>query len=91
MDSDPKTCPQLQICDISDVPKDDKEHISQPKGYFLTKIFHPNVGQQGEICVNTLKKDWKPDLGIKVFFNCSVSYTDKYRAIGVAERLVGTL
>lgn len=26
----------------------------------LTKIFHPNVAQpSGEICVNTLKKDWK--------------------------------
>jgi len=25
----------------------------------LTKIFHPNVAQpSGEICVNTLKKDW---------------------------------
>ena len=31
----------------------------------MTKIFHPNVGPSGEICVNTLKKDWKPDLGIK--------------------------
>jgi len=39
-----------------------------PKGYFLTKIFHPNVSQQGEICVNTLKKDWKSDLGIKHIF-----------------------
>merc|ERR1712119_35489 len=38
---------------------------SPPKGFFLTKIFHPNVGGNGEICVNTLKKDWKPDLGIK--------------------------
>lgn len=37
-----------------------------PKGFFLTKIFHPNVNSSnGEICVNTLKKDWKPDLGIK--------------------------
>jgi ubiquitin-conjugating enzyme E2 S len=42
--------------------------VSPPKGFFLTKIFHPNVGPQGEICVNTLKKDWKPDLGIKVIF-----------------------
>jgi len=31
-----------------------------PKGYFLTKIFHPNVSEKGEICVNTLKKDWDP-------------------------------
>lgn len=36
-----------------------------PKAYFITKIFHPNVASNGEICVNTLKKDWKPDLGIK--------------------------
>ncbi|KAJ8915078.1 hypothetical protein NQ315_014333 [Exocentrus adspersus] len=27
-----------------------------PKAYFLTKIFHPNVAPNGEICVNTLKK-----------------------------------
>jgi len=33
-----------------------------PKGFFLTKIFHPNVSDRGEICVNTLKKDWKSDL-----------------------------
>jgi len=31
-----------------------------PKGYFNTKIFHPNVSEKGEICVNTLKKDWNP-------------------------------
>ncbi|CAH0554768.1 unnamed protein product [Brassicogethes aeneus] len=36
-----------------------------PKAFFLTKIFHPNVASNGEICVNTLKKDWKSDLGIK--------------------------
>eukprot|EP00501_MAST-03F_sp_TOSAG23-6_P000660 GSMAST32.ASY1.ANO1.685.1 assembled CDS len=35
-----------------------------PKGHFLTKIYHPNVSLQGEICVNTLKKDWKADLGL---------------------------
>lgn len=32
-----------------------------PKGYFLTKIFHPNVSDKGDICVNTLKRDWKAD------------------------------
>lgn len=31
-----------------------------PKGWFLTKIFHPNVGPDGAICVNTLKRDWDP-------------------------------
>ena len=38
---------------------------SPPQGFFLTKIFHPNVAKNGAICVNTLKKDWKPDHGIK--------------------------
>ena len=39
---------------------------SAPKGYFMTKIFHPNIRQpSGEICVNTLKRDWKPDLGLR--------------------------
>jgi ubiquitin-conjugating enzyme E2 S len=36
-----------------------------PRGLFLTKIFHPNVSSNGDICVNTLKKDWTPDLGLK--------------------------
>lgn len=36
-----------------------------PKGYFMTKIFHPNIAKNGEICVNTLKKDWKPTLGLR--------------------------
>lgn len=36
-----------------------------PRGFFLTRIFHPNVAvPSGEICVDTLKKDWRPDLGL---------------------------
>lgn len=35
-----------------------------PKGRFLTKIFHPNVSSTGDICVNVLKRDWKPDMGL---------------------------
>ncbi|KAJ6749539.1 hypothetical protein OIU85_000201 [Salix viminalis] len=38
---------------------------SPPKGYFLTRIFHPNIASNGEICVNTLKKDWNPSLGLR--------------------------
>jgi len=37
-----------------------------PKGFFLTKIFHPNIRQpSGEICVNTLKKDWQSAHGLR--------------------------
>lgn len=34
-------------------------------GWFATKIFHPNVApSSGEICVSTLKKDWKKEYGV---------------------------
>ncbi|XP_062475065.1 ubiquitin-conjugating enzyme E2 S, partial [Pezoporus occidentalis] len=36
-----------------------------PKGFFLTKIFHPNVGPGGEICVNVLRRDWRAELGLR--------------------------
>lgn len=29
-------------------------------GYFLTKIFHPNIAPNGDICVNTLKVWYRP-------------------------------
>jgi ubiquitin-conjugating enzyme E2 S len=36
-----------------------------PKGYFLTKIFHPNVQfDTGAICVSTLSQDWTDDMGL---------------------------
>lgn len=51
---------------------------SPPKGFFLTKIYHPNVALNGEysnstflvtcsgdICVNTLKRDWNADVTLK--------------------------
>ncbi|KXS19331.1 UBC-like protein [Gonapodya prolifera JEL478] len=41
---------------------------SPPRGYFLTKIFHPNVGPGGEICVNTLKREWKRETGMREVF-----------------------
>lgn len=37
-----------------------------PRGYFRQKIFHPNVADgSGDICVNALKKDWTPTLGLR--------------------------
>ncbi|RKP06356.1 ubiquitin-conjugating enzyme/RWD-like protein, partial [Thamnocephalis sphaerospora] len=35
-----------------------------PSAYFTTKIFHPNISATGEVCVDTLKREWKPTLGI---------------------------
>lgn len=38
---------------------------SPPRGFFITRIFHPNVAGTGDICVNTLKKDWTPEVTLK--------------------------
>lgn len=44
---------QLKLVLSADFP------ASPPRGFFLTKLYHPNVeGSSGAICVNTLKKDW---------------------------------
>lgn len=41
----------------------------------MTKVFHPNVSNKGEICVNTLKKDWQKDCGLKhVLMVCSTRF-----------------
>jgi ubiquitin-conjugating enzyme E2 S len=53
---------RLKLVVSSDYPN------SPPKGFFLTKIFHPNVANNGDICVNTLKKDWTPDVTISHVF-----------------------
>lgn len=37
-----------------------------PKATFKTKIFHPNIDDRsGDVCVGTLKRDWKPTLTLK--------------------------
>lgn len=62
---------------------------SPPKGYFLTKIFHPNVGANGEICVNVLKKDWKAELGIRHVLLVSGCFSQCRRRIGFSEAGLG--
>ena len=35
-----------------------------PKVHCDTKIYHPNIDLDGNVCLNILRKDWKPVLGI---------------------------
>lgn len=50
---------KMKLCLTREFP------ASPPKGFFTTKIFHPNVSSSGEICVNVLKKDWHSKMGIR--------------------------
>ena len=35
-----------------------------PKCKCLTQIYHPNIDTSGNVCLNILRDDWKPVLGI---------------------------
>ncbi|KAJ2609540.1 hypothetical protein H4S08_004003 [Coemansia sp. RSA 1365] len=63
---------------------DDSFPDTPPKGVFVTKIFHPNVSEHGEICVNTLKKDWQKHYGIEhvlVTVKCLLIYPNPESAL----------
>lgn len=45
---------RVKICIGAEFPQ------QPPKAVFLTKIFHPNISPNGDVCVNTLKRDWDP-------------------------------
>lgn len=32
--------------------------------HYLIRIFHPNIANNGDICVNTLKKDWTSEISL---------------------------
>eukprot|EP00667_Euglena_gracilis_P025937 EG_transcript_30793 len=36
-----------------------------PKALCLTKVFHPNIDEEGKVCLNILRADWKPVLTMK--------------------------
>ena len=42
----------------------DSYPFNPPKVMCLTKIYHPNIDFQGNVCLNILKEDWKPTLSI---------------------------
>jgi ubiquitin-conjugating enzyme E2 S len=50
----------------------------------LTKIFHPNISNAGEICVNTLKRDWTPEhtlAHVLVTIKCLLIYPNAESAL----------
>uniref|UniRef100_A0A8C9HS33 UBC core domain-containing protein n=3 Tax=Piliocolobus tephrosceles TaxID=591936 RepID=A0A8C9HS33_9PRIM len=40
--------------------------ITPPKIVCITKIFHPNVDENGNVCLNVLKLDWTPAISLQM-------------------------
>lgn len=50
---------------------------SPPKVLCTTKIYHPNIDLQGKVCLNILRKDWKPVLDINaVIYGLTTLFID---------------
>ncbi|KAL9648826.1 hypothetical protein ABK040_012257 [Willaertia magna] len=42
--------------------------IQPPKVICKTKVWHPNIDQNGAVCLNILRADWKPVLNLNAIF-----------------------
>ena len=50
---------------------------SPPKVLCTTKIYHPNIDLMGKVCLNILRKDWKPVLDINaVIYGLTTLFID---------------
>jgi ubiquitin-conjugating enzyme E2 D len=48
-----------------DMQFNDQYPLKPPKVTFITKIFHPNIGVDGKICIDILYNQWCPALSIE--------------------------
>ena len=55
----------------------DQYPISPPKVHCNTPIYHPNIDTEGNVCLNILRKDWRPFYTIQgIIFGLLILFND---------------
>lgn len=76
---------------ILDVQFTDSYPYQPPRVYFRSKMFHPNVGTSGNICVDILNSNWSPALKTEHLIRSIVSLMNEPNASDPLNREAATL
>ena len=51
--------------------------MKPPRVKFLTRIYHPNISVEGDVCIDILKQNWTPAFGIEKIMLCLLCILDE--------------
>lgn len=63
-----------------------------PKVKCMTKVYHPNIDLEGNVCLNILREDWKPVLSINsIIYGLQFLFLVRPSRIRVGRRVYRTV